>query len=346
MKKTTKKTNEKMTWELWKKFQKETKNFTNEKKIEAKLPELKGKWRIHLWCAMNTSVKFIKKHYKEIDWDYYFYNNEHITPEIIDAYKDKWTKKHWNYIVRRYIKTQKNKEELCNRYAEYLDWYDVCEYVKLSEDFMRANAELVNWKAVSRYQQLSEDFINEFNDKLDWSELSINKKVKSVVLRNNKSKTVFHNYYTDKKKVCEDMLHDNANEVNWYSVSKAKRKLSNQFMFEHADKIYFNEYVDRHMVDQEFVNWIANEPVYLAKVLCDWKFRRNDDVEITGKTKWTGSELHIGKQVDNFYKLLAKTSKGMKALVKKIYDVDLLIIERKVIKSNCPFYKKGAKTAY
>lgn len=27
-------------------------------------------------------------------------------------------------------------------------------------------------------------------------------------------------------------------------------------------------------------------------------------------------------------------------------NVDLLIVERKVIKSSCPFYKVGAKTAY
>lgn len=340
-----KKTVKKMDWNQWKEFKKETKNFTDEKKIEAKLPELNGKWRIHLWCQMNCSVKFIKKHFKEIDFDYYFYNNEHITTKIIDAFVDKWTKKHWNYIVRRFIKGNKKAEDIITKYADYLDWFDVCEYVKLSEDFIRMNAELVNWKAISRYQHMTEDFINEFTDKLDWSELSINKKVKSEILRNNKDKTVFHNYYTDKKKVCEDMLHDNAKDINWYSVSKAKRKLSNQFMFEHADKIYFNEYIDRHMVDKEFVKWIANEPVYLAKVLSNWKFRKQD-AEIIGKTKWTGTELHIGKQVDNFYKLLAKVNKTMNKLVKEIYNVDLLIIERKVIKSSCPFYKVGAKTAY
>lgn len=338
-----KKNAKKFDWNDWKAFKKETKDFTNVKKIEAKLPELKGKWRIHLWCQMNTGVAFIKKHFNEIDFDYYFYNNEHITTDIIDAFIDKWTRKQWNYIVRRFIKGRKDAEELCVKYAEKLDWFDVCEYVKLSEDFIRMNQDNVNWKAVSRYQHMTEDFINEFKDKLDWSELSINKKVKSEILRNNKDKTVFHKYYADKKKLNEDMLHDNAKDVNWYQVSNAKRKLSNEFIFAHADKLRLEDYIDGHMVDKEFVKWIADKPQYLAKVLVDWKFRpSNTEISSSAyKKSWKGSILRISKQADRFYTQLAKVNKNLGKLVKQIYNSDLVIIEHKVVKSNCKFINVG-----
>lgn len=71
-------------------------------------------------------------------------------------------------------------EEFIERLLPVVDdiyniWFDIFEYCKLSENFIRKYVEQYDkdiWSVISRYQTLSEDFINEFKDKVNWYDIS------------------------------------------------------------------------------------------------------------------------------------------------------------------------------
>lgn len=70
-------------------------------------------------------------------------------------------------------------EEFIERLLSLVDndyiWFDIFEYHKLSENFIRKYVEQYDndiWSVISKYQTLSEDFIIEFKDKVDWYDIS------------------------------------------------------------------------------------------------------------------------------------------------------------------------------
>lgn len=70
-------------------------------------------------------------------------------------------------------------EEFIERLLPIVDdddiWFDIFEYYKLSENFIRKYVKQYDndiWSVISKYQTLSEDFIIEFKDKVDWCEIS------------------------------------------------------------------------------------------------------------------------------------------------------------------------------
>lgn len=65
-------------------------------------------------------------------------------------------------------------EEFIEKYQDNLDWENISIYQKLSEDFIRKHKDKLNWRNISSYQKLSEDFIREFSDKVNWDDLFFN----------------------------------------------------------------------------------------------------------------------------------------------------------------------------
>ncbi len=70
-------------------------------------------------------------------------------------------------------------EEFIERLLPIVDddniWFDIFEYCKLSENFIRKYVKQYDndiWSVISKYQTLSEDFIIEFKDKVDWYDIS------------------------------------------------------------------------------------------------------------------------------------------------------------------------------
>jgi hypothetical protein len=43
-----------------------------------------------------------------------------------------------------------------------IDWKYVCQYFKLSEEFMNKYCDKLDWCTVSQFQKLSENFINKY----------------------------------------------------------------------------------------------------------------------------------------------------------------------------------------
>jgi len=53
-----------------------------------------------------------------------------------------------------------------------VNWELICQYQRLTEDFMRAYKKDIVWKIASRYQVLSEELMDEMKDSLDWFSIS------------------------------------------------------------------------------------------------------------------------------------------------------------------------------
>ena len=98
------------------------------------------------------------------------------------------------------------------RHGDYVDWYYISKYQKLSEDFIEMHSSQLSWYYISEYQKLSEDFIEKHSSEVDW-------------------------YYISKyQKLSEDFIEKHSSQVNWYYISKYQ-KLSEDFIEKHSDQV-------------------------------------------------------------------------------------------------------------
>lgn len=80
----------------------------------------------------------------------------------------------WETIVRY----QTFSEDTLKILHKDLPWQFVCQYQKLSENFIRnfickkLPSNSIGWNELSRYQKLSENFIRKYKDKVDWLNIS------------------------------------------------------------------------------------------------------------------------------------------------------------------------------
>jgi hypothetical protein len=94
-----------------------------------------------------------------------------------------------------------------------VDWWDISEYQKLSEGFIREFKDKVIWINISAYQKLSEGFIREFKDKVIWINISASQKLSENFIQEFKLKIDPDNWlYKDKgfklKKIKETGLYE------------------------------------------------------------------------------------------------------------------------------------------
>ena len=131
--------------------------------------------------------------------------------------------------------TLKVDEEFVRKNQDQFDWQnwaDICEHVKMSEDFIREFQNKVNWEEISCHQKLSENFIREFQNKVCWFWISFFQNL------SNKFIIEFKNYIDFEKilekygysisviskfKVNKDNFH--SNELNYLELRDLALKL-------------------------------------------------------------------------------------------------------------------------
>lgn len=74
----------------------------------------------------------------------------------------------WRFLCQY----SKLSEDFIDRFNDKVQWRLISSNQKLSEEFMRKWANKINWKRISSSQVLSIDFIREYKDKLDWKHIS------------------------------------------------------------------------------------------------------------------------------------------------------------------------------
>ena len=62
------------------------------------------------------------------------------------------------------LKKLSSKLEIVSIRKRKVNWYNISEHQKLSEDFIREFEDEVHWGRISSEQNLSEDFIREFKE--------------------------------------------------------------------------------------------------------------------------------------------------------------------------------------
>ena len=133
-----------------------------------------------------------------------------------------------------------------------INWNLICEYHKLSENFICEFKDKLDWNNISIYQKLSEEFICEFKDKLDWNCISVYQKLSENFIREFKDKLDWYNISVYQK-LSENFIREFQNDVYWVYVSKYQ-KLSEEFIREFKNKVEWRCISKYQKLSSEFIN--------------------------------------------------------------------------------------------
>ena len=158
------------------------------------------------------------------------------------------------------------KKQLLKLAEEKQGWYNISEYQKLSEGFIREFEGKVDWYCISKYQKLSEGFIREFADKVSWYYISIHQKLTEGFIREFADKVDWY-CISKYQKLTEGFIREFEGKVDWYCISKYQ-KLSNSFLEEFkltkptnswlyatkAEKLKYLKSIDKYeIIDDEYI---------------------------------------------------------------------------------------------
>jgi len=119
--------------------------------------------------------------------------------------------------------------------TDQVDWFDISQYRKQSEDFIREFKDYVNWQSISYYQKLSEDFIRDFEDNVDWYYISAQQKLSEDFIRDFRDRVNWH-WISSKQTLSEDFIREFRDSVDWTGISE-KQTLSENFIRDYADRV-------------------------------------------------------------------------------------------------------------
>ena len=93
-------------------------------------------------------------------------------------------KQRFNYIL--------NHEDIFNKvnekYYNNVDWIDISQNYRLSEDFMIQYQDKLNWAYISQFQRLSEEFILKFHNRISWFKISKYQSLSREFINKHKNK--------------------------------------------------------------------------------------------------------------------------------------------------------------
>ncbi|HNW65782.1 MAG TPA: hypothetical protein PKO10_01055 [Aliarcobacter cryaerophilus] len=152
---------------------------------------------------------------------------------------------------------QKLSEEFIREFADEVDWCYISIYQKLSEEFIREFASKVDWHHISINQKLSEGFIREFADKVNWWYISACQKLSEEFIREFSSKVYWINISINQK-LSKGFIREFASNVNWICISR-EQKLSEGFIREFADKVDWTCISVYQKLSEEFIRESSNK---------------------------------------------------------------------------------------
>lgn len=118
-------------------------------------------------------------------------------------------------------------EEFIQEFKDRLNWFDICQYQKLSISFMIKFSDYLSWKHVSEFQTLTEEFIHQFHNFVDWENIS------------------------KKQVLCEAFIKKYYKKVNWVNISK-HQTLTENFIDVYKYLLHW-EYLDYSKMSIDFI---------------------------------------------------------------------------------------------
>jgi len=151
------------------------------------------------------------------------------------------------------LSTQSLSEKFILKYD--LDFDTVCQYQKLSVEFIEQHLDDINWDALSQNIYMSDYLIEKYHDKLDWylispfkstfSETLIEKYSKPIILPDGTvCKYKFNwEFMFGHQQFSENLLEKYANgsicyddELGWFEISRSQFNMSEKFIDKYIDK--------------------------------------------------------------------------------------------------------------
>ncbi len=137
----------------------------------------------------------------------------------------------------------------------FVNWEQISEKPKLSEDFIHEFGHLVKWGAICRNQKLSLAFIHEHKDLVDWHAISEYQKLSLAFIRNHQA-YIGWACISEKQNLSEGFIREFKSRLNIFAIF-VSRKLSASFMEELRgtftdDRDYFlaKKYQERSFKDK------------------------------------------------------------------------------------------------
>lgn len=118
------------------------------------------------------SVEIISELFYFLIWDL-LPVNKHFTEKIASAFNYMWTDHDWIFQISQYVKLSEN---FMRNYKNDLDWNRLSAHQIMSESFIIEFEHLINWDIISNKQTLSTNFISIYKDKINWIALVCNAK--------------------------------------------------------------------------------------------------------------------------------------------------------------------------
>ena len=140
---------------------------------------------------------------------------------------------------------------IIKEFKDKVNWYNISQYQKLSENFIREFKDKVDWYRISQYQKLSENFIREFKDKIDWNYISQSQKLSTTFIREFKDKVDWYNI-SKYQKLSTNFIREFKDKVDWYNIS-TYQKLSENFIREFKDKVNWNMISTYQKLSENFI---------------------------------------------------------------------------------------------
>jgi len=124
------------------------------------------------------------------------------------------------------------------KWKDKVDWENISQSQKLSEEFIEKHKDLVNWINISTHQKLSESFIEKHKDKVSWTNISRYQKLSESFIEKHPDK-VDWDYISRYQILSEEFIEKYKIRVHWNIISQYQ-KLSKEFIEKHSDYIDLN----------------------------------------------------------------------------------------------------------
>jgi len=120
-----------------------------------------------------------------------------------------------------------NDENYYKEFSSIVDWYNVCTYFALNEEFIETFANKVRWDCLCKYQKLSETIIQNNINYIVWDRIS------------------------QYQKLSENFIQIFANKLNWDHIVKFQ-KLSEDFIEKFIDRLNLTQVSKYQKLSKEF----------------------------------------------------------------------------------------------
>jgi hypothetical protein len=233
---------------------------------------------------MNKDINIIIFQYLTLPEQFNFYKyckKNHMNEEtrLIEKklkYLDQLSEDEWSNLLVEY--QYELDEEFLDMFKHKIDWYMVCVYQTLSEEYIFNNKANLCWRPILLHQNLTFTLIDMFMNEIDWEIFSSGRILPEEIIEYYEDKLLWD--YLVIKDPSETFLLRYCDKINWLNV-----RFSNPENYENYkekvdwDRISYSECNTKKILlkFREQINWdLINWPYIIKESDVDMEFIENN----------------------------------------------------------------------